>query len=213
MSARQYALLAHAAAVIAALFYVVPALTEWDPRAGFLFSLTFYWLAFCLPAIGVFALADRDHRLLSEKLAWRDWWVPALLLVQVIAVATIAFVPNTAILTSGGMWLALLLATINGTLEELAWRGGFLTTFRDRPRLGFWLSWGLFSAWHVPLALSHGMVFDGGAAMLVGGAAGLGLFWSWIAWRTRSVFYVAQAHALTNLFTFWVLFDRNGFAA
>ena len=100
-----------------------------------------------------------------------------------------------------------------GTLEELAWRGGFLTTFRDRPRLGFWLGWALFSAWHVPLALSHGIVFDGGAALLVGGAAGMGLFWNWIAWRTRSVFYVAQAHALTNLLTFWVLFDRNGFAA
>jgi membrane protease YdiL (CAAX protease family) len=190
----------------------VPALTEWDVRAGFLFSLTFYWLAFCLPAIGLFALAGRDERLLSEKLAWRDWWVPLLLLVQVAVVATVTFVPNTSILTSGGMWLALLLAAINGALEELAWRGGFLTTFRDRPRLGFWLGWALFSAWHVPLALGHGMVFDGGLAVLIGGAAALGLFWNWIAWRTRSVFYVAQANALTNLFAFWVLFDRNGFA-
>jgi len=36
--------------------------------------------------------------------------------------------------------------------------------------------------------------------------------WNWIAWRTGSVFYVGLAHFITNLFTFWVLFARNGFA-
>jgi membrane protease YdiL (CAAX protease family) len=48
---------------------------------------------------------------------------------------------------------------------------------------------------------------------LVGGAAGLGLLWSWIAWRTGSVFWVSIAHALTNAVTFWVLFNRNGFVS
>ncbi|HLV82505.1 MAG TPA: CPBP family glutamic-type intramembrane protease, partial [Devosia sp.] len=70
----------------------------------------------------------------------------------------------------------------------------------------------LFTAWHIPLVLSVGIVFDGGAAALIGGAAALGLMWNWIAWRTGSVFYVGLAHFITNLFTFWVLFARNGFA-
>jgi uncharacterized protein len=64
----------------------------------------------------------------------------------------------------------------------------------------------------VPLALSHDVLFDGGALALLGGAAALGLLWSAIAWRTGSVFYVSLAHSLTNLFAFWVLFDRNGWA-
>jgi uncharacterized protein len=145
-------------------------------------------------------------------LPWRDWWLLPLLVAQVGVVAIVNFVPNTGLLTSGGMWLAFLFAFINGPLEEIAWRGGFLATFRDRPRLGFWLGWALFSLWHVPLAMSHGIVFDGGALALLGGAAALGLLWSWIAWRTGSVFYVSLAHGLTNLFAFWVLFDRNGFA-
>lgn len=212
MSAKQWLLTLHAALVIAALFVIVPWLTQWDSRAGYLFSMTAYWLMFCLPVIGLHALPGNDGRLFSEKLPWRDWWLIPLLLVQVSVVAIANFVPNTAILTSGSMYLAMLIAAINGPLEEMAWRGGFLGTFRDRPRLGFWLGWALFTAWHIPLALSVGVVFDGGALALIGGAAGLGLLWSWGAWRTGSVFYASIAHGLTNLFAFWVLFSRNGFA-
>lgn len=212
MSARQLALLAHAALLIGALFFIVPALTAWHPQYGYLFALTFYWLFFCLPVIGWHALEGSDGRLFTEKLRWRDWWIIPLLLVQVSIVALANFVPNTSILTQGSMYLALLIAAINGPLEEMAWRGGFLGTFRDKPRLGFWLGWALFTAWHIPLALSHDIVFDGGALALVGGASALGLFWAWIAWRTGSVFYVSLAHMLTNVFAFWVLFARNGFA-
>lgn len=212
MSAKQWLLTLHAVLVIAALFVIVPWLTRWDSRAGYLFSMTAYWMMFCLPVIGLHALPGNDGRLFSEKLPWRDWWLIPLLLVQVGVVAVANFVPNTAILTSGSMYLAMLIAAINGPLEEMAWRGGFLGTFRDRPRLGFWLGWALFTAWHIPLALSVGVVFDGGALALIGGAAGLGLLWSWVAWRTGSVFYASIAHGLTNLFAFWVLFSRNGFA-
>lgn len=213
MSKQQIALIVHAALLIGALFLLVPRLTEWDPRAGYLFSLTFYWLFFCLPVIGLHALPGNDGQLFTEKLPWRYWWFIPLLLVQVGAIALVSFVPNTALLTSGGMWLAILIASINGPLEETAWRGGFLGAFRNRPTLGFWLGWLLFTAWHVPLALSVDITFDGGLIALVGGAALLGLFWSWVVWMTGSVFYVSIAHTLTNLFVFWLLFDRNGFAS
>ncbi|MBJ3786498.1 CPBP family intramembrane glutamic endopeptidase [Devosia sediminis] len=213
VTGKQVALTAHAALLIGALFFIVPALTGWDSHGGYLLALTFYWLFFCLPVIGWHALEGNDGRLFSEKIAWRDWWILPLLVLQVGLVAIINFVPNTSILSQGGMYLALLIAFINGPVEEIAWRGGFLGTFRDRPRLGFWLGWALFVTWHVPLAMSVGIVFDGGAMALIGGAAALGLLWAWIAWRTGSVFYVSLAHGLTNVFVLWVLFDRNGFAA
>jgi membrane protease YdiL (CAAX protease family) len=209
---KQIALTLHAALLIGALFFLVPALTAWHPQYGYLFVLTFYWLFFCLPVIGWHALEGNDGHLFSEKFAWRDWWIIPALLLQVAIVALVNFVPNTSILSQGGMYLALLIAGINGPLEEIAWRGGFIGTFRDRPRLGFWLGWTLFTLWHVPLALSVGIVFDHGAIALICGSAALGLFWTWIAWRTGSVFYTGLAHFLTNIFAFWVLFDRNGFA-
>jgi len=212
MTLPQTALVLHALASIAAMTLLVPALTEaFGGPVGYLLSLCAYWLGFCLPVI-FFHLRRRDSRLFGEKLAWRDWWVPGLLLLQVGMVALMALVPNTAHLTTHAAMLAALVGIINGPLEEIAWRGGFMTRFATRPALGFGLSWLLYSASHLPLLLSHGITFDGGWMVLLGGAVALGLLWSWIAWRTGSVFWVAIAHALVDIITFWVLFDRNGFA-
>lgn len=214
MTRPQIALVLHALVLIAALTFIVPELTGTlgGPR-GFLLSLAVYWIGFCLPVIVFHVRGRRGQLLFSEKLVWRDWWIPGLLLLQVGAVAVAAFVPNTAMLTTHAAMLAGLVALINGPLEEVAWRGAFLTRFAEKPRLGFGLNLALFTAWHAPLALSHGISFDGGWPALVGGAAALGLIWSWIAWRTGSVFWTSLAHVLTNAVTFWVLFDHNGFVA
>ena len=213
MSRPQLALVIHAALLIGAMFSIVPVLTGWNPQLGFLAVLAIYWLGFCLPVIRWHVRPLRTDQLFSERLRWRDWFVPLLLLLQVVVVIGVAVVPHTAVLTTHGAMLAAAVWVIHGPLEEMAWRGGFLRRFADRPRLGFWLGWGLFTAWHVPLALSQGIVFDHGWPALVGGAAALGLFWSWIVWRTNSVFYVAIAHALTSTVTWWVLFNQNGFVA
>ncbi|GLQ11504.1 hypothetical protein GCM10007913_34360 [Devosia yakushimensis] len=207
----QLALVLHALALIAILLVLVPILTSALGTTGYLIVFALYWIGFCSPVIAIHALPHRSPRLFSEKLARRDWFVPLLLLVQVVAVAAVALAPNTALLTTPGVMLAALFAILNGPLEETAWRGGFMTRFADRPRLGFWLGWLLFSAWHIPLTLSHGVIFDGGGMGLVASAALLGLLWNWIAWRTGSVFWVGLAHALTNLASFWILFDRSGF--
>jgi membrane protease YdiL (CAAX protease family) len=209
----QIALVLHALLLIAAMTVLVPALTSaLGGPPGYLLSLCLYWLGFCLPVIILHVRGRHGPRLYSETLAWRDWFIPGLLLLQVGTIGLVAVVPNTSLLTTHAAMLAALVAVINGPLEEIAWRGGFLTRFADRPRLGFVLGLLLFTAWHAPLALSHGIVFDGGWVALVGGAAGLGLLWSWIAWRTGSVFWVGIAHVLTNFMAFWVLFDANGFA-
>lgn len=209
----QFALIAHAVLLIGALAVLVPLLTAWNSQLGYLLVLLIYWLGFCVPVILRHVWKRHDGRLFSERLAWRDWFIPLLLLIQVGATALASFMPNTAQLTTQGAMLAGLVALLNGPLQETAWRGGFMTTFADRPRLGFVLCWLLFTAWHIPLTLSHGLTFEGGALALVASAALLGLFWGWIAWRTGSVFYTAIAHTITNAVTFWVLFNENGFVA
>ncbi len=213
MSRSQFALVLHAALLIGALFFVVPVLTGWNPQLGFLLVLLSYWLGFCLPVIWWHVRPLPDRRLFSERLRWRDWFVPVLLLVQVTAVTAVAVVPHTVVLTTQGAMLAAAVGVVNGPLGEIAWRGAFLRRFADRPRLGFWLGWALFTLSHVPVGLSQGIVFAYGWVGLVGGGAALGLFWSWIAWRTGSVFYVAIAHALTNTLALWVLFNQNGFVS
>lgn len=212
MNRSQIALVLHTVILTVAMLFVVPALTRGlGGQIGYLAVLAVYWLGFCLPVIAMHVWKRHDGRLFSERLAWRDWWVPGLLVVQVGVVGMAALVPHTSLLTTHGAMLAAAVGLINGPLEETAWRGGFMTVFRDRPRLGFWLGWALFTGWHGPLLLSHGIDFEGGWVALVGGAAGLGLLWSAIAWRTGSVFWVSIAHVLTNVLTFWVLFNGNGF--
>jgi membrane protease YdiL (CAAX protease family) len=211
LSRPQTILVAHALALIAILLWLVPYLTSTYGTNGYLLSFVFYWLAFCVPVTLIHVLPHRGPRLFSEKLERRDWFVPLLVLAQAALIAVAALAPTTALLTTQGAMLALVFAVINGPLEEIAWRGGFMTRFADKPRLGFWLGWLLFTAWHIPLALSHGVIFDGGGVGLVASAALLGLFWNWLAWRTGSVFWVGLAHALTNLTAFWALFERSGF--
>ena len=213
MTRSQIALVLHALALIAAMSVLVPRLTAIDGPSGYLLSRVLYWIIFCVPVIAIHVWNRDDGRLFSERLAWRDWFVPGVLLLQVGVIGMVALVPHTALLTTHGAMLAAAVALLNGPLEEAAWRGGFKTEFRDRPRLGFWLGWVLFTAWHIPLAMSQNIRFEGGWLALVGGAAGLGLVWSWIAWRTGSVFYTSIAHVLTNVLTFWVLFNANGFVS
>lgn len=213
LTKNQLLLTLHALALPLVMALIVPTLTGWNPQLGYLLSLVVYWLIFCIPVIAWHVWNRHDGRLFSERLRWGDWWIVPLLLAQVTTVGIVAFFPNTELLTTHGAMLAGAVALLNGPLEEAAWRGGFMARFSDRPRLGFWLGWVLFSLWHVPLLLSQGIVFDGGAMSLLGGAAGLGLLWSWVAWRTGSVFYTAIAHTLTNVLTFWVLFNSNGFVA
>ncbi len=208
----QIALVLHALALIVALALAVPALTGMLGPQGYLLSLCLYWLGFCLPVIFFHVRNRRGPHLFSERLAWSDWWVPGLLLLQVGVMGLVVIVPDTSMLTTHAAMLAALVALTNGPFEEIAWRGGFLTRFADRPRLGFALGWLLYAAWRAPLLLSHGLVFDGGWMALLGGAAVLGLLWSWIAWRTGSIFWVGIAQTLTSFMTFWVFFDANGFA-
>ncbi|UXN74542.1 CPBP family glutamic-type intramembrane protease [Devosia sp. A8/3-2] len=178
----QLALVLHALALIAVLLALVPLLTSALGTTGYLVVFALYWIGFCSPVIAIHALSGaRSPRLFSEKLARRDWFVPGLLLVQVVVIAAVALAPNTSLLTTPGLLLAAFFAIINGPLEETARRGGFMARFADRPELGFWLGWLLFSARHIPLSLSHGVLFDGGAIGPVVSASLLGLLWNWIA--------------------------------
>src|SRR5690606_22585649 len=109
-----------------------------------------------------------------------------LLGVLVVAIFSAGMLPHLDKIGPAAFVLALAMALINGPLEEAAWRGGFLTIFAERPLFGFWSGLILFTAWHVPLALAHGIAYEGGWPMLIGGAAGLGLIWSIVVWRTGS---------------------------
>lgn len=211
LSYAQLALVGSSLALLIVLAIAVPVLTPLVPPVwAYHGVLAAYWLGFCLPVLVVFVPPARRAALASLALAGlARRIVPAIVVVQVVAVGVGALVPVLGTLSLGALGAATLVALINGTLEEAAWRGAYLETFAQRPVLGFVTSVVLFTLWHVPLALVAGVDFPGGAVMLVGGAAGLGLIWTAIAWRTGRIGWVIIAHVLTNLLAFSALNAHN----
>jgi membrane protease YdiL (CAAX protease family) len=63
-------------------------------------------------------------------------------------------------------------------------------------------AWRSLAFWHVPLTLAHGVAYEGGAFALVGGAIGLGVFWSVIAYQTGRIGWPIVSHVVTNVATF-----------
>ncbi|ODT76255.1 MAG: hypothetical protein ABS76_31680 [Pelagibacterium sp. SCN 64-44] len=207
------ALLLHALFALAALYALGPVVARHVEGVGFLVvMLGAQALLFGLPAI-VFHIDPLDRPLLfSEKLAWRDWWIFILLAIQPPALALALLMPHTAILTSPAASLAALIGLLHGPLTEIGWRGALLSRFGENSRLGFALSWLLpllaqGALWPLP-----GLALPIEPAGLLAGSGLLGLFWTWLAWRSFSVFWTSIAHALSSTILLWLLLSANGIA-
>jgi membrane protease YdiL (CAAX protease family) len=92
------------------------------------------------------------------------------------------------------LWL--LLALINGTLEEVLWRGIAATLFPVTFLWGVLWPTAWFAIWH----LAPGMLsMPSQAWQLVAGSAFLGFALGWVAQRTRSIFWPVLSHALAGI--------------
>lgn len=200
-------LILSAVALVAGLFLLVPWATQTlGPTRGYVLVAGLYWFGFCLP-LGLYFTRGQRRQLLSLRTGGRRW-VPWSVfgLAAILALAVVLRPPETMSLTV--LALALVAGAINGPLEELYWRGAWLAQFGKRLPL-YLLGLGLFVAWHVPLGLAHGISYQGGMAALVGGAAAMGIFWAWLAWKTGAIGWAMLSHALTNMVVFNELVARN----
>lgn len=211
MTRPRLALLLHALCAIAALYALGPVLAEHIEGVGLLIAMLAAQAAlFSVPSAFVHIDPMDRPLLFSEKLPWRDWWIFMLLLAQPPLLALLVLTPHTAGLTSGAAHLAALIGILHAPLVEIGWRGALLSRFGEMPRLGFWLSWAL------PL-LAQGAAWGGaGLALpvsplwLLAGSALLSLFWTWLCWRSFSVFWTSIAHALSSTILLWMVLSWNG---
>jgi membrane protease YdiL (CAAX protease family) len=105
--------------------------------------------------------------------------------------------------------IALSSALINGTFEEMLWRGAYNKIFNNNIILGYLYPSVFFGIWHIALYLAKGMVYQGGFASLVGGASFMGLLWGLVVYKTKSIKVVTFAHILTNFFAFTGMIFEN----
>lgn len=197
---------------IVCLVVVFPVLTlNFGKTWGFLIAISIYWIGMCL-ATG-WALFGQGHfsqfYRRPQKLDWLSLFLAGFPIVMVLFAA---FLPGVANYTPTILLLALVFAIINGTLEEYFWRGGMLSVFSDHKGLAVLFAVGLFTSWHVALALAHGIEYQGGAVNLIGGAAFLGAIWTFLTLRSRSLMLSTISHISVNFLAFSGLIQTNYFS-
>jgi membrane protease YdiL (CAAX protease family) len=100
--------------------------------------------------------------------------------------------------------LSALLAIINGTLEELLWRGAYLTAFQGNWFLGYIYPAFGFAIWHLAPQSIFRNPAPGGSIALVVVAGVVGLMWGWVSRQTGSILWGTVSH---------ILFDFSGLGA
>jgi membrane protease YdiL (CAAX protease family) len=111
------------------------------------------------------------------------------------AVAT-RFVPELGQATPVMVATIAAVAVANATLEELLWRGVYITLWPENALLGWiWPAIG-FGVWHMAPQVIHPSSM--GAGVYVASAVALGLSWGWVAWKTGSLRWVGVSHVFTD---------------
>ncbi len=168
------------------------------PVPGYLIGFLVYWGVWCL-AVPIFLLgparirhlfADRRPRL------GRRWWLVALLLLfPPLGAITTRFLPELGSATLAMGTVALLVGVVNATMEELLWRGVFVSYWPDDWRLGVAYPSIGFGLWHLAPQVIHPGASPLGFTL---GSVIIGLCWGWVAHRTGSLRLPLLSHIVTD---------------
>ena len=174
------------------------------PFWGFGAALAFYWTFVLIPLI----IWRRGFHKARFDVTMPAKWLTIASIVPIVAVAGVATI---AVLQDPLPLYILatvaLAAVLNGTLEEVFWRGTLLQDNASRnEQIGQIM---LFTGWHVALLFAAGVVVTGGPAGLLGGAAMAGVLWTLARMQTGSIGFGILCHIGLNLFAFTELASKN----
>lgn len=174
------------------------------PLAGYMMAMVLYWLALW---VALFFFINRT----ALAPLWRVGTVDLLSLGLVAVPAALIGVTGLITFFTGNapLWtlaLVVVFAVINGTLEEVFWRGAIL------PRPSRWATLGavgLFGTYHLAYLAAAGIGLTGGALLFLIAAAAIGGLWMIARLRTGGLFLPILGHIGVNLGTFGDLFGVN----
>lgn len=188
--------------LLALVFYSATRLLP--PFWGYFAALAVYWGCVLVPLIAWRGGFRRE----KLQLKWPAGW---LVIVNAFAILAVAVAAILALLENAlPLWIITVMAAcaaLNGTLEELFWRGTVLQD--DATRSDQAVQIALFTGWHIALLFATGVVITGGAAGLLGGALIGGLLWTASRMQTGTVGFGVVAHVGLNLFAFTELAAHN----
>jgi membrane protease YdiL (CAAX protease family) len=167
---------------------------------AYLGGFAFYWVAWCivlpLVLLGPRSLAD----LFRVAPPFGDpVWLGAFCLVGPPLVSFASIFPGALRRASPKVFLAsAICAIVNGTLEEVLWRGAYTGLFPDSFWLGqFYASVG-FAAWHFAPQCVYPYTGPGGRVGLVVAVGFLGMLWAWVAGNTGAILWTVVSHILVD---------------
>lgn len=207
-SLRQIVLIATPPALLATTCLAYRCLAKlFGPKGGYLAGFLFYWIIWCLLLswwiLGAGGSA-RVFRDVSPRFGPTMWLGPLLLVIPLLLGYGYAF--PRAIKEAGWkiVLLSALIALVNGTMEELLWRGAYLSVFPHNWLLGYRYPAIGFAVWHFAPQSIFPSSAPGGNLILVVVAGLVGQMWGWVALQTGSILWTAVSH---------VLFDFSGLGA
>jgi membrane protease YdiL (CAAX protease family) len=168
---------------------------------GYLIGFAFYWL-WCLSVPLVCWGKDGLRRVFAQNAPLfrkRNWLLIGILSLTVAGAIWMYFIPSLAKVS---IWIGLFspIAIINGTSEEILWRGVYVKAFGRNVFLGC-----IYPA--IGFALSHispGLVFpaEEGVLPFIISTFFLGLAYGWVAYKTGSARWTAITHSVIGLLAF-----------
>lgn len=178
-----------------------------DVKLGYLGGFLFYWIVWCFLVSWWVLGTDQMLRLFRDapNRLGEPAWLGALFLILPLALGYgYAFPQAMGQADARIIALSLIIAIVNGTLEELLWRGAHVSIFPSSrflatvyPAIGF-------AVWHSAPQTVVPSTASGGALPLVPVAALVGLLRAQVAHRSGSILRVTMSH---------MLFDFSGLGA
>ncbi len=166
-------------------------------RRGYVVGFATYWLACAGLSVSLLGRTRIRQLFRNSQRGRLSGAVPiALLLWPPLGAVGTRLVPELRLATPTTVATSIGVAAANATLEELLWRGVYITLWPTNPWLGWlWPAIG-FGAWHVAPQVIHASPM--GRGVYGGAATALGLSWGWVAWRGRSLRWVSISHVITD---------------
>jgi len=198
----QIVLLAAPPVLVGTTYFAFKGLASWlGPGRGYLAGFLFYWVCWCflLSVLTVSPDGLREMFKISRPMFGKPNGLGLLLLLGPPLVMYVTKFPaevKGASLTI--VIYSVLFALANGTMEEVFWRGVYVTVFPDSWLWAYLYPSIWFGLWHLSPQVVYPSEMVGGAIAFALMSVSLGLAWGWVAKTTGSILWTVVAHILLN---------------
>jgi membrane protease YdiL (CAAX protease family) len=201
-NSKQYALILTPPVLLVTTFilfyYLSSTITK---EKAYLFGFIFYWLVWCflLPIFIVGKEGLKEMFSTPNPLFGQPAWLGIILLIGPPLLLFVTTFPSSIRgATLAFVVISAMYAVVNGTFEEILWRGTYIIAFDGHLIWGYLYPSIWFGLWHLsPQVVEAGTVTRETVAFALISII-LGLTWGWVARTSGSIKFTALAHMLLN---------------